>query len=287
MQLARLAILSIGMLALPALTAAQEFSPPQQLPPLEQPYADLPAGDLAGSIPEEGDFAVEPTDNWFHFAPPTLVDWDGGVELGINGTEGNAQSFSMRAGANLERETEHNTWKAELIYAKTEANSLKTQHEAFLRLKYERLFESPWTWYVRLGGAYDEFRAFDLRLALYSGLGYRYIDTEFTKLKSRLGAGVSREFGGPNDQYVPEANLGLDFEKQLTDRQKFTATLDYFPDWRDSSSYRTVSDVAWVLLLDEASDLNLKISLIHQYDSTPEGQEPSDMIYGIVLLWKL
>jgi putative salt-induced outer membrane protein YdiY len=287
MQLARL-VLAVGWtLAIPAFTAAQALPLTQPLPPLEQPYADLPAGDLQGGLPEEPLINGDSTDTWFHFAPPTLVDWDGGVELGINGTEGNAQSFSLRAGANLERETDHSIWKAELIYAKTEANSIKTQHEALLRLHYEHLFATPWTWYVRLQGSYDEFRAFDLRLALNSGLGYRHIDTEFTKLKSRLGAGVSREFGGPNDEYVPEANLGLDFEKQLTDRQKLTATLDYYPDWRDFTSYRAVSDVAWVLLLDEASDLNLKVSIIDQYDSTPEGRRPNDLTYAILLLWKL
>ncbi len=290
MQLVRLATAAMSMLALlalPALVAAQEPLAPYRLPPLEQPYQDLPAEGLYSSIPEEGEFEVEPTESWFHFAPPSLVDWDGGVELGINGTEGNAQSFSMRTGGNLERETDYSIWKAELIYAKTEANSVKTQHEALLRLRYERLFESPWTWFVRFGAAYDEFRAFDMRLALNTGLGYRFIDTDFTKFKTRFGAGVSREFGGPNDEYVPEADLGLDFERQLTDRQKFTTTVDYFPDWRDFTSYRMVSDLAWVLLLDEASDLNLKVSVIDQYDSTPEGQRPNDLTYAILLLWKL
>jgi putative salt-induced outer membrane protein YdiY len=282
-----LASIAVYLMAMPAFLTAQEPQVPYDLPPLEQPYQDLPPDGMYESMPDEDEYEIAPTESWFHFAPPTLVDWDGGVGLGVNGTEGNAQSFSIRAGANLERETDESIWKGELVYVKTEANSAKTQHQAIMRLRYERLFESPWTWYVRFGGFYDEFLAFDVRLALYSGLGYRFIDSDFTKLKTRLGAGVSREYGGPNDEYVPEGNLGLDFERQLTKRQKFTATLDYFPDWRDMAEYRTVSDLAWVLLLDEESDLNLKVSMIHQYDSTPEDQEPTDMIYGILLLWNL
>jgi putative salt-induced outer membrane protein YdiY len=277
----------IWMLALPAFVSAQAPPDLYRLPPLEQPYQDLPAVEAAVTVQESAADEIGSEEQWFHFAPPTLVDWDGSVELGINGTEGNAQTFSLRAGASLERTTDTSIWKGELIYAKTEAASVKTQHEALLRVRYERLFASPWTWFTRFEGFYDEFRAFDIRLVLNTGLGYRFLDTDVTRLTTRAGAGVSREFGGPNDEYVPEAVLGLDFERQLTERQKFTFTGDYLPDWRDFTNYRLVSDLAWVLLLDEASDLNLKVSVIDQYDSTPEGQKPNDVTYAILLLWKL
>jgi putative salt-induced outer membrane protein YdiY len=286
MHIARMLAVT-SLLTGPAVLVAQDAPQLYRLPRLDQPYEDLSPVDPTGPPADAESYQVGETENWFQFAPPTLVDWDGSVELGINGTEGNAQTFSMRAGASLERETDTNIWKSELIYAKTEADSVKTQHEALLRLRYERLFESPWTWYVRFEALYDEFRAFDLRLVLNTGLGYRFIDTDVTKLASRAGAGVSRELGGPSDDYVPEANFGLDFERQITERQKLTFVADYYPDWRDFTNYRLVSDLAWVLLLDEASDLNLKVSVIDQYDSTPEGRKPNDLTYAILLLWKL
>ena len=38
---------------------------------------------------------------------------------------------------------------------------------------------------------------------------------------------------------------------------------------------------------DEASNLHLKVLVIERYDSTPEGREPEDIDYSILLLWKL
>ena len=275
------AVATAMLLVLPAQGLSQENMGQYSLPEPGQPQYDaLPLEELY-EIPESE------SEEWFQFAPPTLVDWDGSFELGINGTEGNAQTFSMRTGGNLERETDRHRTLAEFTYARTETNSVKTQHNGLFRLEYERLFESPWTWWTRLGGEYDEFKAFDLRLALNTGLGYRFIDTDITKLKGRIGAGVSREYGGPNDDYVPEATFGLDFERKLTERQKFTTTMDYFPEFEDFTNYRLVTLAGWELVLDAESNLSLKLTLIDRYDSTPEGRKPNDLDYALLLLWKL
>jgi putative salt-induced outer membrane protein YdiY len=243
--------------------------------------------DLADLGEAEEAYDLPATDSWFSNSLPVLVDWEGDIELGINGSEGNAQSFSMRAGGSLKRETERSIWEADFAYGKTNANSVETQHFGTFNLRYERLFESPWTQFIRFSGMYDEFQAYDLRLFTNVGLGYRLLQTDTTTFKARAGAGLSREFGGPNDDLVPEANFGLDFEHQLTKRQQLTATIDYFPDVRDFGDYRLMTDLGWQLLLDEESNLSLKLSLIDWYDSTPEGRESNDINYAILLLWKL
>lgn len=227
-----------------------------------------------------------PANEWMDFTP-SLVDWDGTLELGVNASEGNAESLSMRIGGDLKRETEKSIWDVDFAYAKTSANSVETQHNALFNAKQEMLFQSPWTWFTRFGTEYDEFKAFDVRLSLNTGLGYRFIDNEFTKFKTRAGYGVSREFGGPNEDYVPEATFGLDFEHQITERQKFKTIVDYYPDWRDFTNYRLVSDIGWQVLLDEAAHLSLKLSVRDRYDSTPNGREPNDVDYALLLLWKL
>lgn len=245
----------------------------------------IPASYAAAQEPI-GRYEPTPTDEWIEFTP-SLVDWEGTLELGINASEGNAQSLSMRSGGDLKRETETNIWEVDLSYAKTSSNSIETQHNALFNAKHEYLFVSPWTLFTRFGTEYDEFKAFDLRLSLNTGLGFRHVDSEFTKFKSRAGVGVSREYGGPSDDYVPEATFGLDFEHQINERQKFTAIIDYFPDWRDFADYRLVTDVGWEVLLDEAAHLSLKLSVLDRYDSTPNGRKPNDIDYALLLLWKL
>lgn len=252
---------------------AQGALPPDQLPPDQFPP---PQYDLA------------PMDDWLEYTPPQLATWDGSLELGVNGSEGNAQSFSMRTGGDLKRETEDYLWEMDFAYAKTKAQSIETQHYALFNSKLEWLFDdSPWTWFTRLGAEYDEFKAFNLRLFANTGLGYQFIDTEITTLKGRFGGGVSREFGGPDDYWSPEATLGMDFERQLSRRQKFKAIMDYFPNVSDFSDYRLVTDLGWLLTLDDEANLSLKLSLIDRYDSTPHGLKPNDVNYAILLLWKL
>ena len=86
---------------------------------------------------------------------------------------------------------------------------------------------------------------------------------------------------------MPEALFGLEYDYRITGSQTIYAKADYFPDWEDFSSYRLVTDVGWELLLDAESNLNLKISIIDRYDSTPNGADPSLLNYSVLLLWKL
>ena len=225
-------------------------------------------------------------DRWLSFTPPELP-WEGSFQLGLNGSTGNDESFSMQTGGDIKREFEADVWKADVMYVRTVARGATTQHNSIGNLKWEHLFESPWTVFCRTYGEYDEFKAFDFRLAVNAGFGYRLVDTETTKLKPRFGAGWSREFGGVDDDFVPEAVFGGDFEHKLTDRQKLTFTIDYFPNWTDFADYRIVSNLGWELLLDEAAHLSLKFSAIDRYDSTSQGRQPNDLNYTLLLLWKL
>ena len=106
-------------------------------------------------------------------------------------------------------------------------------------------------------------------------------------LKGRVGAGASREFGGPNNEWSPEGVFGMDYKRQLTKRQKLTGTFDYYPEVGDFRDYRFVADASWELLVDAEANLSLKFSIRDEYDSTPNGLRPNDLNYAFLLLWKL
>ena len=63
--------------------------------------------------------------------------------------------------------------------------------------------------------------------------------------------------------------------------------VDYFPEWGNPDNFRVVSDLGWEVLLDEQHNLNLKLSVNDRYDSTPNGRQPNDVNYALLLLWKL
>jgi putative salt-induced outer membrane protein YdiY len=222
------------------------------------------------------------SDSWIS---PT--QWNGSFELGLNGTSGNAEALSVRSGAAVNRTTERHELKADMTYIKSTANGLESAHNAIFNGRDEWLLgESPYSLFWTTGLEYDEFRAFDLRLVLAAGIGYRVIDDGITKMGTRFGSGTSREFGGPDPSWVPEANFGLDYERKITEHQTFSTTMDYYPEWGNFEDYRLNTSVHWLVLLDEETNMSLKLSLLDRFDSTPNGRKPSDITYSALLLWK-
>lgn len=280
---------------------SEELLPPV-VPPDNAQEAPLEAEEVQGELVEgelveeelvEGELVEEEEvveymwfDPHYWFRPPF---WEGSLELGINGTEGNSETFSFKAGASLKRTSEFHVLGFDFNYARTTADSVETQHNALLRAEYERLFgdASPWSLFVRNILEYDEFRAFDVRQAVNTGVAYRFLRTERIKLKGRFGAGASREYGGPNNEWSPEAVFGADYEHQLTKKQKLALTVDYFPEWTNFSDFRLLTVFSWEVVLDRAANMHLKLAINDQYDSTPEGRRPNDLNYSLLLLWKL
>jgi len=213
--------------------------------------------------------------------------WSASYELGVNGSEGNAKSFNLSTGFDLERTANRRLNKVSFKYANASNDSILVRDFALLRGRSEYLFDdSPWSLFTEGLLEYDRFQAFDFRMTFASGVGYRLIENDTTLLKSRVGLGTSREFGGPNDEWKPELLLGMDFKHQLNDRQKLYCTVDYYPNWTDFADFRLIADAGWEFVLDEASHTSLKIGLVDRYDSTPEGRKANDLNYSVLLLWK-
>ena len=80
--------------------------------------------------------------------------------------------------------------------------------------------------------------------------------------------------------------MGIDYEHQLTKRQRIKLTSDYYPSWENFQDYRLVSDGFWEITLDEAAGLSLKVGMIDRYDSTPNGRKHNDIDYFATLMWK-
>ncbi len=195
--------------------------------------------------------------------------------------------MSFLVGAKLKRVTDIDTFAVDINHRHTKANSVETQNNAFVGSDYDRLIgKSMWSWFARQGVEYDEFKAFDIRYNVNAGLGYYWIKDPNMDLLTRFGAGTSREFGGPDDEWKPEAVFGVESNYQINARNKLYAKLDYFPQWDNFSDYRYVSDVGWEMLVDEENNLSLKISATNRYDSTPNGRKPSDLNYALLLLYK-
>lgn len=305
-------ILAIFHTAVPAVLA-QPLEEPRRLPPIEGPILDELRGPQAvDELPQENDeetpnelddaagedapddevsdkVDAEIYEPWYE--PEIFCDtsyWESSFEFGINGTTGNTESMSFRVGSDVKRKDKCNTLALNIAYARTTADGAETQHNALLSLRDDwDLFGSPWSLFVKETTEYDEFKNFDLRWAANGGLGYYFVKNDNGSLKGRFGAGVSQEIGGTDGRYKPEAVFGVDYEKQLTKKQKLEVNLEYLPEWNGFTNFRAEAKASWAIQLDAAANLSLKLSVIDRYDSTPEGNKPNDLDYALLLLWKL
>ncbi len=267
-----------------------------QLPGVDVPYsAPAPRGPLPLDLPPLGvapDELLTPMSEetgsdsvaWFGITQP----WSISFELGVNGNEGNSDTLNITSGLDLEQKIETITNSVRFRYNQATAAGIETKNNGILKLGHERdIVDTPWSIFARNDYIFDRFQAFDLRLVLNAGLGYAFIRDDVTTFKGRFGAGTSREFGGPDDEWAPELVLGLDYKRQLTKRQKLTAIVDYYPQIDAFEDFRLITDVSWELLVDEEANLSLKLSVLDLYDSTPNGAKPNDLNYAMLLLWKL
>ncbi len=284
--------------ALPA-PGSETLVPPLALVPepveapqaMADPLVDLDADPTGPKPDSEADSEAEPKvepewyrlDYWFQ---PS--GWDSGVELGLNGSSGTSESLSMRVGGFIKRKTKSRKIDFDIYLNRTKSSGVETQQNAQANYRLEWLKrDAPWTAYIQSQLYYDAFQRFDASLNLNSGLGYRFLDEDWIELTGRFGVGGSREFGGLDDSWVPEAQFGFDFKQQISKTQKFYAKTDYFPEWEDFSRYRLLTDIGWEVELIVPSNVSLKIAATDRFDSHPGDVNPHNLNYSVLLLWKL
>ena len=103
-------------------------------------------------------------------------------------------------------------------------------------------------------------------------------------LNVRFGSGASKEVGGANEEWLPELQLGVDWERQLTDTLKFTITSDYYPNVQNFSDFRLNTKAAFEFVVDAERNVNFRVYTFNRYDSTPEpGNIENDIDYGMAL----
>lgn len=253
------------------------------------PASELPIGSAieSGQTAEEMPLAEESM-SWYQVPWQWVTQgWVNHAEFGLDGSSGNSKTLALQTGLEMKRKTDQYTLALDFDYRKATNRGVTTEDNGRYNLDYDRMFKSSrWSAFGKFGAEWDQFKAFDLRLNMNGGVGYYFLRSDSATFATRFGAGASKEFGAPDDDWKPEAVFGTEGEFQVNKRNKIKGKLEYFPAWEDFSDYRLVADAAWEILLDEAENLSLKLAVTDRYDSTPQGARPNDVYYSMLLLIK-
>ena len=263
----------------PALPEPPKTKAPPGLPPLPPPDPRVMVPD--GTYPPP-----EPPPP----APPPPPLWKGGIELGLNGSQGNSDVLSLRVGANADRRVERNWFHLDLLYTGSQQDGVTKQNQALLNLRDELLFPgSPHSLFSATQVEYDEFRAYDLQVGSYLGVAYRWVKTDATLFKTRVGAGAVRQIdtsGTSPSRWVPEAVLGGDWNHRFTDRQGFISSLDVFPNLSQIGQFRVRARAGYEIILAPEYGMVLRLGVQDRYDSSPGPAKRNDVNYFTTLLFK-
>lgn len=220
------------------------------------------------------------------FGTGLLEGWDRHLELGVNGADGNSNTFLGRAGLHVGRKTDFHRTSIDGAFLLTRDDGEDTAKNAFLQAQHD--FLAPhrrWFPFLLARWDYDDFRDFDHQLALSTGVGYDILKSERFELSGRLGAGVSRRWGGVDDDWTPEALIGVSGAFHVDSRQRVTFYVTQYPDLSDLAEYRNLAGAAYVVDVGERDGISLKLGLDNEYYSNvgPDKKRNDVKYYGALL----
>jgi putative salt-induced outer membrane protein len=155
-------------------------------------------------------------------ALPAHADWQGKGELGGVLARGNTETETLNAKADMIQETER--WKhlAGFSILRTTNDGVTSANRWELRGETQyKLTERSYV-FGALRYEDDEFTDYTYQATASGGYGYRFIDTEITKLDGKIGVGYRqselRVTGDKEDDAILRG--ALDFSHQLTETTK-------------------------------------------------------------------
>jgi putative salt-induced outer membrane protein YdiY len=253
--------------------------------PGEPVDADLLVPENPSSYSDE--YADGYWDDLGSYVPSWVHQWEGSFDFGLTGSAGNSRNTNIGLGLHAKKVSGLDTLSVDMDYYFNQDDVGVTKNRFYGLGRYERAFDcSPFSWYFDLWYEYDQFTAFRSRIGFHTGLGVSLLEWDNGFLRARAGLGASRPMSGVDAVWSPEVQAGLDYERQLTKRQKLFAHLDYYPDINDFGTFRLHARAGWELLIHEPSDLSLKLTAFDRYRTTTDpGFQANDLDYLLAISW--
>ncbi len=215
-------------------------------------------------------------------ATAAQAEWKGKGEVGVVLARGNSETET--ANVKLDLATELDRWKHGFGLA-----ALRSSNDSVLTAeRYGAFWQSDFEisersfWFGGLRYEQDEFSGFDYQASASTGLGYRFIDTETTKLSGQIGAGFRRSRNSVTGETDGDgiATGQLAYEQQLTPSTKLVDKLVV-----ESGSTNTFVGNDLALQVSMTGRLALSFGLGVRYNSDPPaGLDSTDTLTTVNLV---
>jgi len=234
----------------------------------------------------------------FLSVPVAQAQWTGKGEAGALLSRGNADATSANAKLDVSREVDK--WKNSaflgLLYGRNATFTTAQRIEARWQTDYkitERMFT-----FGALRGEQDKFSGFQYQATVSTGVGYKFIDNDSTKLTATLGAGYRRLrpeilIKSPDGEVLDRiaqdatgdavASAGIDYSHRLTATTKL---LDKMQIDSGTSNTSAQNDFAVQVSMTEVLALSVGYGL-HYNTDPPAGSKQLDQLTTINLVYNI
>ena len=246
----------------------------------------LPKKDCSSSFVLAHTDAETASDEWGDEATEVESPWGGNYQLGFVFKDGNSDSLALTVGVEALRQSERRELSLKLRYDYEESGNELEDNVVFVDVE-NRMFWAPKPfWFARGVFKYDEVNKLDYRFATSVGLGYRFMNTEDTRLLGEAGVGplIHSYAGEDPETEVIALFYGL-WKTKVFDRSVFSQELSVVPFLTDIRKIVVTSLTSLTTPLSES--LSLRLSLLDEYESEPtaDGVDENDLTFRTTLMY--
>jgi putative salt-induced outer membrane protein YdiY len=210
------------------------------------------------------------------------LPWKLGLDFALNATTGNTEEVTLRFGLNAGYETDKTRLTIDASYFWKATDGSTTDNKFTGGSRHDWLLPDS-RWFLFIGGRldYDDFESWKWRINFQGGPGYRILRKDDHGLNMILdaygGIGARKEFASANDEWKPEAVLGVDYIYHITERMRLDFEFQYFPVLDLIDDYRLRSTATWRYALTNDQNLSLIIGYLVEYQAIADpGKERTD-----------
>jgi putative salt-induced outer membrane protein len=212
--------------------------------------------------------------------------WQDEAELSFVSTGGNTDVTSLSGRNKLTyqfTEKLKGQWDVSALYGETDDVKTAERYATKVRLDYdltERLF---------VGGSggwlQDEFAGIEQRLYLGPTVGYKILTGPKHVLSAEGGIDyVTEEYTNDEDAEYMRGRAFGSYEFLLTEKSKFTQTLELLYDFEDGDNYNVNSVSALITSLSDTFSIKTSYEIAYDNEPVPDDLEETDTILSVALI---
>jgi putative salt-induced outer membrane protein len=213
-------------------------------------------------------------------------NWKDEAELSYVDTGGNTDVLSLSAKNKLIvdfTDRLSGQWDISALYGETDGDKTAERYATSGRLDYsitERIYVAGIAGWMK-----DEFSGIDRRFNIGPAFGYKFLLGPKHFLKAEAGLEyVDEDYTNDDEASFVQSRVFGQYEFLLTEKSKFSQSLEYLHNFDDGSDYKVNSESAIIMSLSDTYSIKTSYEVHYDHEPVPDTLEKTDTMLSVALV---